>query len=64
MQKTISQEQKTKWEGYFLYLDELRESGAINMFGARPYLQREFGIDKNEAAEVLSYWMASERHPR
>jgi hypothetical protein len=39
------------------FLDGLRASGATNMFGARPYLIQEFGLDKNEAAEVLSEWM-------
>ena len=48
------------------YLDELRESGDTNMFGARPYLQREFPtLSKQEARDVLHYWMQSfgERHP-
>mgnify|MGYP001611742202 CR=1 FL=1 len=46
------------------YLDELRESGETNMFGARPYLQNEFGLDKDEAKQILRYWMESfsERH--
>ena len=26
------------------FLDELRESGVTNMFGAVPYLQEEYGI--------------------
>lgn len=53
-------------EEYFEYLDDLRESGITNMFGARPYLIKEFGMDKNKAADVLSEWMRtfSERqHP-
>jgi len=48
------------------FLDELRESGATNMFGARPYLMRAFpGLTKEEADDVLQYWMDSfsERHP-
>lgn len=48
------------------FLDELRESGETNMFGARPYLMRYFpGLSKEEAGDVLSYWMSSfsERHP-
>lgn len=51
------------------YLDELRESGVTNMFGARPYLCGEFEfsdmpLTKQEAGQVLSYWMEtfSERH--
>jgi hypothetical protein len=39
------------------YLDDLRESGATNMFGAAPYLADAFEIDKKQAREILSYWM-------
>lgn len=41
------------------FLDELRESGETNMFGATPYLMNEFGIDRKEAHEILSAWMKS-----
>ena len=41
----------------FDYLNDLRESGATNMFGASPYLVDEFGIDKYDARKVLSKWM-------
>lgn len=48
-----------------VYLDELRESGETNMYGARPYVAREFNLPLNEAGKVLTYWMKtfSERHP-
>lgn len=39
------------------YLDELRESGETNMFGARPYLIQEFDLSDKEAADTLTYWM-------
>lgn len=40
------------------FLDCLRESGATNMFGARPYLKKEFReLKDDQAAEILSYWM-------
>lgn len=39
------------------YLDDLRESGETNMFGASPYLQDEFGLTKQEARAILSEWM-------
>ena len=43
---------------YLEYLDELRESGATNMYGAGPYLMEMFPeLDKNQARDVLSYWM-------
>lgn len=42
----------------FAYLDSLRESGATNMYGARPYLMRAFKkLSEAEAALVLSAWM-------
>lgn len=42
---------------YFIYLNDLRESGITNMFGARPYLMEEFGLEKQEASKILSSWM-------
>ena len=42
---------------YFEYLNELRDSGETNMFGAGPYLQQAFDIDRREARTVLSEWM-------
>ncbi len=39
------------------YLDDLRESGVTNMFGAAPYLESEFDIDLSVARSYLSYWM-------
>ena len=42
---------------YWIYLENLRRSGVVNMFGAAPYLQDEFGIDKNRAKEILADWM-------
>lgn len=49
---------------YFVYLDNLRESGVTNMFGAAPYLQEAFGISRYEARDVLLKWMETfnERH--
>ena len=47
------------------YLDGLRESGVTNMFGAGAYLLKTFNyLSKDEAGEILVYWMRSygERH--
>ena len=44
---------------YFAYLDDLRDSGVTNMFGAAPYLQEEFGLDRYEARDILLQWMQS-----
>lgn len=40
------------------FLDVLRESGETNMFGARPFLEREFPeLTGLVSSKVLSYWM-------
>ena len=44
---------------YSDFLVALRDSGITNMFGAAPYLQAEFGLDKREAREILANWMRS-----
>jgi uncharacterized protein YciI len=53
-------------EEHLDYLDDLRAAGVTNMFGAGPYLQDEFGLDRATATEILAYWMKtfSERHPK
>ena len=43
----------------FLYLEELRESGETNMFGAATYIQNEFNLDKKTSIKYLSHWMRS-----
>ena len=42
---------------YWIYLEALRRSGVTNMFGAAPYLQEEFGLEKAEARKILADWM-------
>jgi hypothetical protein len=46
-----------EYDEYFEYLDLLRESGETNMFGASPYLEQEFGLNRREAKDVLAAWM-------
>ena len=41
----------------FEFLDNLRESGVVNMFGARPILADALELDQAEATELLSTWM-------
>ena len=43
----------------FEYLDELRESGVVNMFGATEYLMMDLDMDKRMAIKFLSEWMDS-----
>ena len=42
---------------YYIFLNRLRENGATNMFGAAPYLQKSFGLDRKTASNVLTSWM-------
>jgi hypothetical protein len=44
-------------EAHFKYLDALRESGSVNMFGAGANLREMFNLDKREARTVLKEWM-------
>jgi len=45
------------------YLDELRESGVTNMFGAASYIVDEFGTPHREAKDILGYWMRTFGNP-
>lgn len=42
---------------YWLFLENLRRSGETNMYGAAPYLVKEFGMNMQEAIEILVDWM-------
>jgi len=45
---------------YFQFLNELRESGITNMFGAARYLEDKFPeLSRQEATTELSAWMKS-----
>jgi hypothetical protein len=41
------------------YLNDLRESGATNMFGSPAYLAGAFGLGRFEARTYVSYWMGT-----
>ena len=62
MDKTIYTDQETL---VFSYLDRLRESGVVNMFGAGVYVEDVFDLRKFEAKGLLIKWMSTfdERHP-
>ncbi|MGA3118396.1 MAG: hypothetical protein ABSF90_28715 [Syntrophobacteraceae bacterium] len=47
-------------EEHLLYLDQLRESGVTNMFGAVPFILLQFpALSEPQAKQVLIYWMKS-----
>ena len=41
---------------YFEFLDDLRDSGTMNMMGAPRELQNEFGLNKIQAREIFGLW--------
>ncbi len=41
----------------FSYLNDLRDSGETNMFGAGSYVQDEFNLDKKESRRLVTLWM-------
>ena len=43
----------------FEYLDELRESGETNMWGAVPYIERDLGHDNKTSKSLQLKWMES-----
>jgi hypothetical protein len=49
----------------FEYLDNLRESGATNMFGAGAWIEETFSLPKPVARRLLREWMTTfgDRHP-
>ena len=58
------QEQEAFEEEVFVYLDELRDSGVTNMYGAGPYIRDNFDVNREESHRILSKWMKTfaERH--
>ncbi len=42
---------------HIVFLDNLRETNAVNMMAAAPYLQDEFDCDSREAHKILLCWM-------
>ena len=51
-------------EDVLMFLDDLRESGATNMFGAAPYIEEAFDVNRKDARALLLEWMStySDRH--
>ena len=54
----IKSTEDTFWrDEVYLYLEQLRESGETNMFGAGVYLEKHFKLPKHEARKYLADWM-------
>ncbi len=51
---------------HLVYLDELRVSGVVSMYGAGSHLRDDYPeLTKSESWAILGYWMATydDRHP-
>jgi hypothetical protein len=42
---------------YFEFLNQLRRSGQINMFGAGPVLEEVYDLKRHEARAIVVEWM-------
>ena len=65
----MSEETKTRpdfaTDEMFKFLDELRETGNTNMFGAGPYLRNDFPeLTKDDSYKVLGYWIHTPKEKR
>jgi hypothetical protein len=46
------------WEEYYNTLEDIRQSGITNMWGAGPYLKEIYsGLSHNDANGILSNWI-------
>jgi len=46
-----------KYKDEFIFLENLRQSGITNMYGAAPYLAKAFGISLVSSRKILIIWM-------
>jgi hypothetical protein len=57
MTETISCEFELLTFEHHDFLIELRDSGKTNMWGAAPYIEREFNVSRAEAKTILLEWI-------
>ncbi len=62
--KDTTQDKLPTQETVNLFLDDLRESGVTNMYGAGTFIQNSFDVTKYDANRYLVKWMDTfaERH--
>lgn len=74
----VEEVKKPEWiseealESVLAFLDDLRETGVTNMFGATPYIEDWWTdeypqpLERGQSRELLSYWMKtfSGRHAK
>jgi len=48
---------KEEWIDYYVYLEDLRQSGEVNMYSSAAYLRAIFGLGRREAINIVTSWM-------
>lgn len=57
---SLSYDPPNKWtEEMREYLNDLRSSGLVNMFGSAEYLMEEFNLNRDSARQCVLYWMTT-----
>jgi len=54
---------KVNEQKYYDFLEDLRQSGDTNMYGAASYLIAAFGMKLDRAVSILSDWMEGHDDP-
>jgi|LakMenE01Jun11ns_1017448.scaffolds.fasta_scaffold9667307_3 hypothetical protein len=57
MTETISREFELLTSEHHDFLIELRDSGETNMWGAAPYIEREFDVSRADGKTILLEWI-------
>jgi hypothetical protein len=51
---------KEEWEEYYKFLEALRRSGVVNMFGSGPYMEDRFpDLSKDEISAIFCSWASN-----
>ena len=48
---------REEWEEYYKFLEAIRRTGAVNMWGASVYLEEAFELSKNLSRAILVNWI-------
>lgn len=54
---------KESEQKYYDFLENLRESGAVNMFGSAAYLMQAYRMKRERAVAIVSDWMRGHSDP-
>ena len=48
---------KHEWKEYYVFLEDLRESGITNMFGSPQFLRDTFDVGRRTSMKIVASWM-------